>query len=292
MVTIEIKKSLGIKFSVIIPFFNGANTLDRAIQSVLSQKYPDWELILVNDGSTDQSEQISQYYMSNPKVSYFYQENIGVSAARNLGASNAIGEWLIFLDSDDEFENSLFDSLMNSNSQDQEVLVWGFDWVFPNGESKSFVQNDEKYIPFLSGTFTIKREVFDSLHGYDENLRFGENTELFHRLNLASLILKKIPIIGLTYYDSTNGGSKNLQNVIDSNLLILNKHKQTLPNHTKHLYHQIIGVNQLRFRKFSQARKHLWIAYRLKPYKLSTLLRLLISLSPLISSKIYLDSVK
>ncbi|NVJ47564.1 MAG: glycosyltransferase [Cytophagia bacterium] len=280
------------KISVIIPFFNAEKTLPRAMESILIQEGVDWELILVNDGSRDNSEELVKSFLFDSRIFYFKQKNKGVCAARNLGSFKAKGDWLIFLDSDDEIEKSLFNILADSISQDYEVLLWGFHWVFPNGNSKSLIRNDDKYIPILSGTFAIKRDVFHTAGRYDENLKFGENTELFHRIMLAGLSVKKLPIIGMTYYDSSTGGSKNLQNSIDSNLAILKKHEKTLSKHTKHLYHQVIGVNQLRFRRFKEARNHLWTAYILKPFKISTLIRFLISLFPIIATRLYSETVK
>ena len=86
-------------FSVIIAVYNGANTIRRAIESVLSQTYPALELIVVDDGSTDTTAaEVAQF---GGRVRYVYQSNAGVSAARNAGAQLATGEWLAFLDADD-----------------------------------------------------------------------------------------------------------------------------------------------------------------------------------------------
>lgn len=90
-----------IKFSVIIPIYNGATTLARALDSVLAQSYPAYEIILVDDGSTDQTSSVASAYAD--RVHYVYQSNAGVSAARNYGAQIAKGEWLAFLDADDWF---------------------------------------------------------------------------------------------------------------------------------------------------------------------------------------------
>lgn len=86
-------------FSVIIAVYNGANTIRRAIESVLSQTYPALELIVVDDGSTDATAaEVAQF---GGLVRYVHQSNVGVSAARNAGARLATGEWLAFLDADD-----------------------------------------------------------------------------------------------------------------------------------------------------------------------------------------------
>lgn len=88
--------------SIILPTFNRASVLARAVDSVSRQSFKDWELVLVDDGSTDQTEQMARAWSGFP-LRYLKTENRGVSAARNLGASEARGEWLAFLDSDDEW---------------------------------------------------------------------------------------------------------------------------------------------------------------------------------------------
>ena len=89
--------------SVIIPTYNRANTLEDAIQSVLGQTFQDFELIIVDDGSTDNTEEVVSYYITvySNKIKYIYKTNGGVSSARNEGIRNAKGNYIAFLDSDD-----------------------------------------------------------------------------------------------------------------------------------------------------------------------------------------------
>jgi len=89
------------QISVIIPAYNGSLYIRPAIASVLHQTYRDWELIVVDDGSTDNTRQIVQQY--EDKLRYLYQENQGVAAARNRGILEAKGELIAFLDQDDFF---------------------------------------------------------------------------------------------------------------------------------------------------------------------------------------------
>lgn len=87
--------------SVVIPTYNRAGCVCDAIDSVLAQSYSDLEIIVVDDGSTDETRQLLVRY--GDKIRYFYQENAGVSSARNRGIKEALGEWIAFLDSDDEW---------------------------------------------------------------------------------------------------------------------------------------------------------------------------------------------
>ena len=92
--------------SVIIPTYNRENIITRAIDSVIHQTYKNWELIIVDDGSKDKTEEVIKPYLKNHKVSYHYQKNKGVCEARNYGIKKAKGEYIAFLDSDDEFEEN------------------------------------------------------------------------------------------------------------------------------------------------------------------------------------------
>lgn len=91
------------KVSIIIPTFNGATRgyLRDAVESVMSQGYTNYELIIINDGSTDNTEELCKEYINNPRVKYVYQENKGLAAARNTGIKNSTGEYICLLDDDD-----------------------------------------------------------------------------------------------------------------------------------------------------------------------------------------------
>ncbi len=88
-------------FSVIIPTYNRAHLIEETIKSVLAQTFKDFELIIVDDGSTDNTQEVIRKYLSDPRVKYIYQENKERGAARNRGAKEAKGAYLLFFDSDD-----------------------------------------------------------------------------------------------------------------------------------------------------------------------------------------------
>ena len=98
--------------SVIVPVYNTEKYLDRCIQSILSQTYTDFELLLIDDGSTDSSGAIcDKYAEQDSRVRVFHKENGGVSSARNMGLDNAKGEWITFVDSDDLVSASYLNNL-------------------------------------------------------------------------------------------------------------------------------------------------------------------------------------
>ena len=100
-------------FSVIMPVYNSEKTVEKAIKSVLNDKNENVELVVINDGSTDNSEEIIKKYSNDSRLSYYYRKNAGVSAARNFGLSVAKGEYIAFLDSDDYFDEETFINLSN-----------------------------------------------------------------------------------------------------------------------------------------------------------------------------------
>ena len=97
--------------SIIVPIYNAGKTLHRCIDSILSQTYTSWELLLIDDGSTDTSGPIcDEYAARDARVRVFHKENGGVSSARNVGLDNARGEWITFVDSDDYIEENFLKS--------------------------------------------------------------------------------------------------------------------------------------------------------------------------------------
>ena len=99
--------------SIIVPVYNAEKYIDQCIESVLTQSFTDFELILVNDGSTDSSLERCYAWDSDERVKVFFTENRGVSHARNYGLKNAIGKWILFLDSDDYLVKDSLEALIS-----------------------------------------------------------------------------------------------------------------------------------------------------------------------------------
>ena len=109
--------------SIIVPIYNTEKYLDRCIQSILAQIYTDFELLLVDDGSTDSSGVICERYAElDSRVRVFHKKNGGASSARNIGLDNANGEWVMFVDSDDYLRCNALDILYR-NIGDNDVVV-------------------------------------------------------------------------------------------------------------------------------------------------------------------------
>ena len=115
--------------SCIIPVYNTEKYLPRCIESVLAQTFVDWEMLLIDDGSTDASGSIcDEYAAKDERIRGFHKENGGISSARNVGLNYAQGEWIFFVDSDDSLPKTSLESLL-SRSSDANIIVGGFFFV-------------------------------------------------------------------------------------------------------------------------------------------------------------------
>jgi glycosyltransferase involved in cell wall biosynthesis len=109
-----------VKISVVIPTYNRYEVLKRALTSVFAQTHLPYEVLVIDDGSSDETRQIFQNF---PQIKYFYQENAGVSAARNLGITNAVCEWIAFLDSDDVWHENKLEEQAAFHKQNPEIMM-------------------------------------------------------------------------------------------------------------------------------------------------------------------------
>lgn len=130
------------KISVIVPIYNVEKYLARCIDSILEQNYENLELILINDGSTDNSESIINTYLEkNPSIiKYIKKENSGLSEARNVGIEAATGDYIMFIDSDDYIEKGLLNNLKQYIDQDIEMIKFKAQTVTENGEKIKVMQ--------------------------------------------------------------------------------------------------------------------------------------------------------
>lgn len=110
------------KFSIIVPVYNVEKYLKRCLESIVKQTYNNYEVIVVCDKSSDNSEIIADKFINKYKWTKIYEENTGLSKARNLGLAKARGEYILFLDGDDYFENNLLETLNNNLSESPDIL--------------------------------------------------------------------------------------------------------------------------------------------------------------------------
>ncbi len=147
--------------SIVVPVYKVEGLLDRCVESILGQTVPDWELILVDDGSPDSCGALCNAWAEkDSRISVIHQENGGLSAARNSGIARASGEWLAFLDSDDWWAESFLEEMLAAaQQQEADLAICGWTFEYEDGRAP------EDRLP-APGVFT-SREALMTLSGPD-----------------------------------------------------------------------------------------------------------------------------
>jgi glycosyltransferase involved in cell wall biosynthesis len=185
------------RVSVIIPTHNLGHLLSGAIESVLAQSFTDWELIVVDDASTDRTGHIVRQYLKEPRMRYLrLEQNAGPSAARNRGIANTTGDLLSFLDADDRWLPTKLERQV-AVFQDETVSVCGVAAYehHPGGRTRlrrkvSPFEGDSLFlellfrntIPGSASAVMVRRDCFSKVGLWDESLRGGEDRDLWLRL--------------------------------------------------------------------------------------------------------------
>lgn len=171
--------------SVIIPVYNGSRFIRECLESVLNQSYPVQEIIVVNDGSTDDSAQIIS---TIPGITSINTENKGVASARNMGIKHCKGHWVCFIDQDDFWtENSLELKINMVNQNPEAELVIGKQKWFLDGlnEIPAWVKPEQmegELDGYLLGCSLIRKSLFERYGFFDDKFRFCSDFDWFFRL--------------------------------------------------------------------------------------------------------------
>ena len=189
--------------SIIIPVYNVEKYLDQAVRSVLRQTCPDWELLLINDGSSDGSAAVcKKYEKMGRRIRVFDKENGGVSSARNVGLKKARGEWVAFLDGDDWLEENCLEAALKEADDETDIVCWNY-WENTGASqrrnrpiSPSYISFDEprqligtamfpqyrlkkegQYLAGIKGVWTklIRKRIPDSGVIFDIEVQIGED---------------------------------------------------------------------------------------------------------------------
>ena len=164
--------------SIIVPCYNQAQYLDEALQSVFNQTYINWECIIVNDGSPDNTPEVVQNWVSkDSRFKYLFQQNTGVSGARNLGITNAIGEFILPLDADDYLSANYIEECLKNATNKNIKVVYGKAQFFgeQKGElsfGKATIENLLKH-NCIHCSALFRKADWKLNNGYDENMKHG-----------------------------------------------------------------------------------------------------------------------
>ena len=188
------------KISVIVPVYNTEQYLHRCIDSILAQTFPDFELLLIDDGSKDNSGRIcDEYAAKDSRIRVFHKENGGVSSARNLGLDTAQGEWIAFVDSDDWLKDRYLDAFISKCVNNTQIIIQSIEIVGKHSKEVS--------IPFLPSIDFLDTIAFMSRYGClghtptklfkksiidDINLRFNLNYTFCEDEHFVLMYLSRI----------------------------------------------------------------------------------------------------
>lgn len=191
----EMSKSL---ISVIVPVYNVAPFLQACIDSLLTQRYQDFELLLVDDGSTDGSDAIcEEFAQKDPRVVALHQENEGASSARNLGIDNARGEFVVFVDADDLVTEVFLEHLMESNA---DMVVAGLRKFGAKNDTSLPTRRDDYGIGELSAHWNTPPEM-NYLYCYPVAKRFRTSLLREHSVRFdESLFFSEDMCFNMSYY--------------------------------------------------------------------------------------------
>jgi glycosyltransferase involved in cell wall biosynthesis/peptidoglycan/xylan/chitin deacetylase (PgdA/CDA1 family) len=228
--------------SVIIPCYNAEKFVGQAIESALNQTHPDFEIIIINDGSTDKSEEVIKKYCGlDNRIKYFHQQNQGVSLTRNAGIEKSKGDFIAFLDADDAWEPENIEAKINPLLNDSSV-----DWVFSDMYLADELLNKTEIIEggndddLLNSLLSRKGEaihapsniVVRSNRLKEHNIRFDSklstSADWDFCIQLASKKLKgkRIPVPLWSYRVLENSMSRNLKVIENDNLYVHRKARE------------------------------------------------------------------
>ena len=172
--------------SVIVPIYNVEEYLGRCIESIINQTYQNIEIILVDDGSTDNSLSIcKEYAIKDRRINIIHKENAGVSSARNIGLKKSKGEFVTFVDSDDYVKLTCFEKMIRgikNNDVDMVVVGWEDEggnpgWISDTSYKKIYGQDEISSLDFF---LTVWGHLFKKINlkdqYFDEKIFYGEDT--------------------------------------------------------------------------------------------------------------------
>ncbi len=199
-----IEESYSEPISVVIPLYNKESTIFRALESVLSQTILPYEIIIVNDGSTDESEKIAAEYSSHySNIFLINQENSGVSCARNRGIASAKGELIAFLDADDEWDKEYLATILSLRMKYPDAGLYATAYYQADSFSgkKNLIQyknlpNSANLLPsyyeaislgphpIMTSGIVIPKNILDNFGGFEVGLSMGEDLLLWAKIAL------------------------------------------------------------------------------------------------------------
>lgn len=231
--------------SIIIPIYNTAPFIERCVNSILNQSYKNVEIVLINDGSTDNSGDICNLLAEKySNIICIHQKNQGTFTARQTGVSVAKGEWLMFMDSDDTIPSDSIEKLASCISNEYDIIIGAINvnnrTLYKYKTNHAQLNNREYIIAMLQNEINCspcaklyRKELFDNIN-WKLPKNIYQNEDLFMLLNLALNINQKVyirnDIIGYNYIFRPNSASKRGMMPLDNWFLLFNLIENILTN--------------------------------------------------------------
>jgi glycosyltransferase involved in cell wall biosynthesis len=242
-----------LKVSVIIPAYNAMPYIADSLQSVLNQSFADFEVLIINDGSSDNIEEWVST-VSDPRVKFISQENQGVSAARNKGILHSRGTYIAFLDADDLWEPTKLEKQVNYLDNNPELgavdtFIFLIDsqgkLIFPIG---SFYQQGNKWKDFIEwrdavlcgSTLMVRRSCFEAVGLFDQELAALEDSHMWIRIAACyDFAILQEPLA--SYRQHINSASKNHEWMMSNSIRSIEKIYEFVPLELQHLKWKAYG---------------------------------------------------
>lgn len=264
--------------TIVLPTYNRADDLPRAIDSALDQTLEDFELVVVDDGSTDHTRSVVEGY-EDDRITYIaHDENRGVSAARNTGIAAATGDYVTFLDSDDEFEPTFLETSIETLEAHPEECAGTCvtqRMIFDDGTVRNpvpsstirmnvFEYHDSASIP-RAGGLTLRSSAISEVGTFDARLPCHEDVDYWLRLFDEGYYLVGINEPLYRYYQHEGQHATDYETVIAGLEHFFEKHTDSLPKGYRVRHRSMLGKYYARDGEFSEAARQFARAIELNP---------------------------
>lgn len=285
------------KISVIIPTYNRADLLPRAIKSVLSQTFQDFELIIVDDGSTDNTKEVvEEFQKRDRRIKYIWQEKNSGAPAKptNIGIMNSTGEFIAILEHDDEWLPQKLEkqiAIFNDSKNNMLGLV-GCDVLVVSNKTRYFrvpkVKKGKTFEKFLKSTFIcsassalIRRSVFQDVGLFDENLFSVQDWEMWTKMAYAGYAFKFIrePLLRYYIHGQNITATTSIEKKEKDLDYIFNKYRKYYENNSK-LYSTKLRYDGTRYvlaNELKKGRKKFLQSIKIYPFNFKAYLYLFLS---------------
>ncbi len=284
------------KFSIITPTYNRAHTIERAINSILKQSYQNFEMIIIDDGSTDNTFEIVKKYLEDPRIRYIGpNKNGGVNVARNIGLKNISkdSDWITFLDSDDEFLSDALEKMKKTIEMNSAYNYFRFAVLYDNGEAACFAKYDNIVLDYegtlrqedASGEWvvTLSKKILDNGFKFEESVNAFESIAWYALSKKEKCLhsLKKVRIYQLDTEGLQRQAIKTdeyYKNNIKGISLYLKLHGNDLQRYNKKDYATklyVLGNANFKLGNYKAGIENIYKAIKIDPFNVTIVRRLL-----------------